>query len=55
MDRGSWRAQVHGVTKSWIQQKQLSTQFCEVAIIFIIQMRILRFREVKIVCLRFYS
>ena len=26
MDRGAWRATVHGVTKSWTQPKQLSTQ-----------------------------
>ena len=25
MDRGAWQATVHGVTKSWIQLKQLST------------------------------
>ena len=25
MDRGAWRATVHGVTKSWAQVKQLST------------------------------
>ena len=25
MDRGAWRATVHGVAKSWIQLKQLST------------------------------
>ena len=25
MDRGAWKATVHGVTKSWIQLKQLST------------------------------
>ena len=24
MDRGAWRVTVHGVTKSWTQQKQLS-------------------------------
>ena len=24
MDRGAWRATVHGVAKSWIQLKQLS-------------------------------
>ena len=26
MDRGAWRATVHGVTKSWTQPKQLSMQ-----------------------------
>ena len=26
MDRGDWRAAVHGVTKSWTQLKRLSTQ-----------------------------
>ena len=26
MDRGAWRATVHGVTKSWTQLKQLSMQ-----------------------------
>ena len=26
MDRGAWWAIVHGVTKSWTQPKQLSTQ-----------------------------
>ena len=26
MDRGVWWAAVHGVTKSWTQLKQLSTQ-----------------------------
>ena len=26
MDRGAWRATVHGVTKSWTQLKRLSTQ-----------------------------
>ena len=26
MDRGAWWATVHGVTKSWTQLKQLSTQ-----------------------------
>ena len=25
MDRGAWQAKVHGVTKSWIQLKRLST------------------------------
>ena len=25
MDRGAWRATLHGVTKSWIRLKQLST------------------------------
>ena len=25
MDRGTWRAIVHGVTKSWTQLKRLST------------------------------
>ena len=25
MDRGAWRATVHGVTKSWTRLKQLST------------------------------
>ena len=25
MDRGAWRATVHGVAKSWIHLKQLST------------------------------
>ena len=28
MDRGSWQATVHGVTKSQTQLKQLSTYFC---------------------------
>ena len=26
MDRGAWQATIHGVTKSWTQLKQLSTQ-----------------------------
>ena len=25
MDRGAWRATVHGITKSWTQLKQLSS------------------------------
>ena len=25
MDRGAWRATVHGVTKSWTQLKRMST------------------------------
>ena len=28
MDRGSWWAAVHGVTKSWTQLKQLSMHAC---------------------------
>ena len=28
MDRGAWRAIVHGVTESWTQLKQLSMQAC---------------------------
>ena len=28
MDRGAWRATVHGVAQSQIQLKQLSTQAC---------------------------
>ena len=29
MDRGAWWATVHGVTKSWIQLKQLSTMHAQ--------------------------
>ena len=28
MDRGAWRAAVHGVSKCWTQLKQLSTHTC---------------------------
>ena len=28
MERGAWRAAVHGVTRSWAQLKQLSTHAC---------------------------
>ena len=29
MDRGTWRATVHGVTKNWTQLKQLSTSLIQ--------------------------
>ena len=32
MDRGTWRATVHGVTKSWTQLKRLSTHACTEAV-----------------------
>ena len=28
MDRGAWRATVHGVTKSWTRQKQMLVKHC---------------------------
>ena len=29
MDRGAWKAAVHGVTQSWTQLKQLSMHVCK--------------------------
>ena len=30
MDRGTWRATVHGIAKSWTRLKRLSTHLCNV-------------------------
>ena len=36
MDKGAWQATVHGVTKSQIQLKRLSTHYTNVIIFYVL-------------------